>query len=309
MAEGHCTSLPHLTSDLNGAGREVDLELSHAPDEWNRAYYRLVARSLSGLDPAAIDALCLEPVLCLPDEPLLTWPRLLAAARRCLFPDDKGVAAADLLRISDEIYGTAEDDIAMAALCGQPRLRNTLSSGRCPRCDLPLPGAGFRTPPECYVTAIGMVRAVPFIPLLTELAIATPSLFVALAVLSTVNVSPEFQAYAVRAIEACMAAHPNDVKLWVDYGAGDKFCGWIAGVLRRDGIASIEGRRSRRNRENRLRSDPSRRICRDGDLNASCTGMPSRDGRCAVTKTRVDIARGTEPTASTPMMRTSSARE
>jgi hypothetical protein len=50
-------------------------------------------------------------------------------------------------------------------------------------------------------------------------------------------------AYAAKTIEGYIAAHPNDVKLWADYGAGDKFCSWIADVLRRDGFASIAERK------------------------------------------------------------------
>lgn len=230
------------TSDLNGAGREVDLELSHAPDEWNRAYYRLVARSLSDLDPAAIDALCLEPVLCLPDEPFLDVAAALLLPLDVVYFDDKGLAAADLLRIRTKFTERLKTTSQWRRFAANPgygipyHLDGALGA-------IFLCQNGFRTPPECYVTKIGMARAVPFIPMLTELAVATPSLFVALAVLSTVNVSPEFPfvPYAAKAIEACMAAHPNDVKLWADYGAGDKFCIWIAGVLRRDGIASIEG--------------------------------------------------------------------
>jgi hypothetical protein len=228
------------TSHLNGADREADLELSHAPDKWNGAYYRLVARSLSGLEAAAIDALCLEPVTCLPDEPFLDVTVDLLLPLDVAYFDDRGLAAADLLRIRTSL---AE------------RLRKTSQWRRFvanPGYGIPyhLDGAlgaiffcqnGFRSPPRCYVTTIGIPRAAPFIPLLTELAIATPSLFVVLAVHSTVNVSPThpFVAYGVKATHACVATHPNDIKLWVDFGAGKMFCGWIAEILRKGGLSSI----------------------------------------------------------------------
>jgi len=230
------------TSDLNGAGRETDLELSRAPDEWNRAYFRLIARSLSGLTAAAIDRLCLEPVLCLPDEPFLDVAASLLLPLDVVYFDNKGLGAADLLRIRTNLAERLRKTSQWCRFAANPgygipyHLDGALGA-------ILLCQNGFRTPPECYVTQIGMPRAVPFIPLLTALAIETPSLFVALAVLSTVDVSPEFPFvdYAVKAIEACMAAHGKDVKLWVDYGAGEKFCSRIAGVLRRDGFASIEG--------------------------------------------------------------------
>ncbi len=196
---------------------------------------------MSDLDPDAIDVLCLESVLCLPDEPFLDVAAALLLPLDVVYFEDKGLAAADLLRIRTKFAERLKTPSKWRRFAAKPgygipyHLDGALGA-------IFLCQNGFHTPPECYVTEIGVARATPFVPLLTELAIATPSLFVALSVLSTVNVSPAFPfvAYAVKAIEACMAAHPNDVKLWVDYGAGDKFCGWIAGVLHRDGLASIE---------------------------------------------------------------------
>ena len=47
------------TSSRNGAGLERSDQLSSKPNEWNSAYYRIVARSLSGLEADEIDDLCL----------------------------------------------------------------------------------------------------------------------------------------------------------------------------------------------------------------------------------------------------------
>jgi hypothetical protein len=55
-----------------------------------------------------------------------------------------------------------------------------------------LNSAGFRQAPRCYVTALGMPRAVPFIPLLADLAAKAPGLSVALMVLSIGSVSPDY---------------------------------------------------------------------------------------------------------------------
>jgi hypothetical protein len=54
-----------------------------------------------------------------------------------------------------------------------------------------LNSAGFRQAPRCYVTALGMPRAVLFIPLLADLAAKGPSLSVALMVLSIGSLSPD----------------------------------------------------------------------------------------------------------------------
>jgi len=220
------------TSHLNGVGLEKAAELSREPEQWNSAYFRLVARSLSGLAADEIDLLCLDPVVSLPDEPFLDAAEALLLALDVVYFDDKGIVAADLLRIRAALIQRVQDTSEY-----QRFVRN-------PGYGIPshLDGAfgallmcqnGFRTPPRCYVSAIGIPRAVPFIPLLTDLAAATPSLFVLMSALSTARVSQDypFAQYAVTAAAACMTAFPNDDKFWVDYGMGKQFCAWLAKVL------------------------------------------------------------------------------
>lgn len=101
---------------------------------------------------------------------------------------------------------------------------------------------GFRAPPQCYVTALGSPRIAPLLPLLADLADDTPSLFVAMATLSIVTVSPDllFVEFGVKAIWSCMQAFPDDIKLWIDYGIGRQFCAWVTGVIQHDGVASLD---------------------------------------------------------------------
>ena len=63
-----------------------------------------------------------------------------------------------------------------------------------------------------------------------------------MAALSIVTVSPDdpFVEFGVKAIQACMKAFPDDIKLWIGYGIGKQFCAWIAGVIHRDGVAALD---------------------------------------------------------------------
>ena len=101
---------------------------------------------------------------------------------------------------------------------------------------------GFKTPPRCYVTAVGILRAVPFIGLLTDLATQTPSLFVALAALSIVTVSPSypFVLFGVKTIQTCVQKFPDDTKFWADYGVGKSFCDWVDALLRNHGHGFLD---------------------------------------------------------------------
>src|ERR1700732_3173580 len=67
--------------------------------EWNSAYFDLVARSLSGLTADAIDRLCLDPVLCLPDEAFLDVMAELLLSLDAVYLNDKGLGEADAVRL------------------------------------------------------------------------------------------------------------------------------------------------------------------------------------------------------------------
>jgi hypothetical protein len=82
------------TSALNGAGLNQSDELSQRASEWNSAYFDLVARSLSGLTADAIDRLCLDPVLCLPDEAFLDVMAELLLSLDAVYLNDNGCQSA-----------------------------------------------------------------------------------------------------------------------------------------------------------------------------------------------------------------------
>ena len=91
------------TSRMNGLGLPVDEELSQSAHKWNDAYFRLVARSLSGLDADAIDRLCLTAILSLPDAPFLVVTADFLLPLDVVYFEDKGVAVTDVVRIRTKL--------------------------------------------------------------------------------------------------------------------------------------------------------------------------------------------------------------
>jgi hypothetical protein len=87
------------TSTTNGAGLDPSDELSTTATEWNQAYYRLVARSLSGLTASDIDDLCINPVVCLPDKPFLDAMANLLISIDVVYLDVGSITGSDVLRI------------------------------------------------------------------------------------------------------------------------------------------------------------------------------------------------------------------
>jgi ABC transporter len=229
------------TARLNGAGLDSGDELTREPNGWNQAYFVLVSRSLVGLNVDALDQLCVQPIVGLPDRSFLHVMEIVILALDQLHFEGKGPDDAEAVRIRTKLID---------------RLRQTWRwrhFSRNPGYGIPLDfggalGAAFlcqhvlRQPPRCYVTAIGIARAEVFTAILTELAEATPSLFVAKAVLSIASVSADhpFVQLSVKAIAACLNAFPNDTKLWVDYSVGDDFCSWLDRSLQRFGTEFLD---------------------------------------------------------------------
>ena len=229
------------TSKLNGADLDRSDELSNRPTEWNIMYFRLVARSLSGLDAEAIDELCLSPVLCLPDEPFLDVMSDLLLPLDVVYFDAKGVGERDAVRIRTALARRMEETSNWKNHVHRPgygvEVHLSLALA-----NLFLSSSGFREPPRCYVTALDMPRAAPFIPLLTEVAERGPSLLVVLLAMSIVTVSSDypFLTFGVGTVHTCTKRFPNDTTFWIDYGVGKKFCSWIDGVLKVTGRQSLD---------------------------------------------------------------------
>jgi hypothetical protein len=179
------------TSALNGAGLDQSDELSQWASEWNSAYFDLAARSLFGLTADAIDRLCLYPVLCLPDEAFLDVMAELLPSLDAVYFNDKGLGEADAVRLRAALVERMEKTSSWLDHERRPgygverHLSNALAA-------VFLNSAGFGQAPRCYVTALGMPRAVPFIPRLADLAAKAPGLSVALMVLSIGSVSPDY---------------------------------------------------------------------------------------------------------------------
>jgi hypothetical protein len=229
------------TSALNGRGLDPSDELSDRAAEWNSAYFGLVARSLSGLSADIIDELCLDPILCLPDQAFLDVMAELLLSLDAVYFEDKGLGAADAIRLRTALADRME------------KTSNWLSYKRRPGygVDLHLGGAlgavfmtyaGFRQPPRCYVDVRDIPRAIPFIPLLANLVDKAPSLSIALMVLSIAPVSTDalFVGFVAGALHACLRRFPDDTRFWIDYGVGKDFCKWVEDVVSTKGVGVLD---------------------------------------------------------------------
>jgi hypothetical protein len=229
------------TSRLNGEGLDPHEEASNEPDDWNRVYFKLVTRSLVGLSSDEIDALCIAPVIVLPDKAFLGVMSDILLPLDMWYFDGKSVSEADAVRIRTKLAERMERTSSWESYVRRPGYGSEFHLSLA-LTNLFFCSSGFRQPPSCYVTALGMPRVPPFIPLLTGVAQRGPSLLMAIMVDAIVTVSPDspFLEFGIASIASCMERFPDDARLWIDYGIGKRFCAWITGIVQAQGRSALE---------------------------------------------------------------------
>ena len=223
------------TADANGSGLKAHDDVDDPPREWNDAYFGLLARCLPGLSAQEIEQVALRAIANVPDEAFFDL-------------------TTDFLRSVDAVYfngGGLDESTAtairatlgrrMMATHGWERLRDD-RSGSIERhigsaiAVLFFNDYNFVPPPKCYLYAKGIDRIENFIPILGQLAVSGPSLFVAIIALNLLEVSvrPSHLPFLVAAARAWLGHYPSDSTFWVDHGIGARVCRWIENVHEQD---------------------------------------------------------------------------
>ena len=216
------------TFTANGAGLTADEEVNEAPAEWNTAFFSVVTSNFRSRSLEEIEA-SLAPLFALPDEPFFDLMEDVLFKIDLLFFNENAIA----MEIAVAIRSAFADRLEKSQ--GWQRLRHSRSTG----IEIHLGPAvatlffnfhKFRQAPSCYLPDGFVAKSLPFTPLLQCKAAAAPCLFVALCVMSWVEVVPatEHLPLVVELASAAMAARPEDKAFWVDHGMGRRICNWLA---------------------------------------------------------------------------------
>lgn len=223
------------TAVASGSGMESDDDPDRIPDEWNRAYFDLLARCLPGLTIAEIDNIALSLILKLPGEAFLD-------------------IMAIFLRSVDNVYfnGTALGDaeavhirMALARRLMTSRqwewqrrdLSDSITTHLGPAiATLAFNDFGHFQPAKTYLLPNGIDRLLPFLPVLSELAEGGPFLFVATVLLNLLEVSPRTAhlGLILLAAQRWMSAHPDSREFWVGHAIGRRVCAKLSAILTLD---------------------------------------------------------------------------
>ena len=213
------------TIAANGAGMDDGDEVDLPPSEWNDTFFAAVARCVVGLASAEVTELVVRHIVTLPDRN---------------FYD----VLADFVRSIDAVYFEGGDistqvavDIRAAFADHMLTTRGwvRLSRSRDLSIEMHIGPAiavlffndhHFGQGSKCYLFEKGAERTRPFLPVLSKLIQAGPSPFVALVLLNLLEVAPRAEQLnvLVAAGTTWLAAYPDFRQLWVDQGAGRRWC-------------------------------------------------------------------------------------
>jgi hypothetical protein len=223
------------TSVENGAGHPDDTEFSNRRTEWNMTYFDLVPRTFVGLTADEIDSGVLQRVLTFPSEAFFDTVAVLIRTLDDLYFNGGIIGGDEALRFRTLLLNqlrrrrrwqriVAEKSTSMemhlARAVSTLFLHNESWSGG-----------------KCYIYPAGADSLKVFLPLLSGISIETAqSQYIALQFLDLIELKVELQnlGHLVRATSAWMAAYPDDISFWIDYGVGKRICAWLAEAMKID---------------------------------------------------------------------------
>jgi hypothetical protein len=223
------------TAAANGAGLNKDEEVASTPDEWNRAYFDLLANCLPGLAPHDVDELALTLISALPDESFFDVVTLFLRSLDAVYFNDRGLQMQEAVRFR----ATLAD--RLVATRGWRRLADSRLES-IERHIGPAIAAFFMNdystlePPKCYLLPRGFDRLDPFLPVLKVLVEKGSCLFVALVTLNLFEVSPKpiHLPFIISAAKAWQARYPDDSRFWIDNAIGRRICALIQEARRQE---------------------------------------------------------------------------
>jgi hypothetical protein len=221
------------TAVANGSGLDEEEDPDRIPDEWDRAYYNLLAHCLAGLTIPQIKELALRPILGVPGEAFLDVTAIFVRS-----VDDVYFNGTDLGEVEAAHIRTTLARRLMTTRLWEWQ-RRELSDSIVTHLARGLAVLLFNDngdflPAKCYLLEKGIDRLPPFLPLLQELAERGPFLFMATTLLNLLEVSPRpaHLPLTCAAAKSWLAAHPGDKEFWIDQAIGRRVCLVIEAIMR-----------------------------------------------------------------------------
>jgi len=221
------------TAVANGSGLDEEDDPDRIPDEWNRAYFNLLARCLAGLTIPQSDELALGLILGLPGEAFLDVTTIFVRSVDDVYFNGTDLGDTEAVHIRTTL---ARRLMTSRQWEWQRRdLSDSIGTHLAPALAVLLfNDYGHFLPSKCYLLEKGIDRLPPFLPLLQELAESGPFLFMAATLFNLLEVSPRpaHLPLIFAAAQSWLAAHPDDREFWIGQAIGRRVCLVIEAILR-----------------------------------------------------------------------------
>lgn len=231
------------TRIANGSGFDPDEQMRGEPEEWNKAFFRVVPLCLVGADEEQVEQILSEHFSDLPDESLYD---LMAMFQRNV---DQIHFNGKLLDLSIAVRVRQSLATRMMATDDWERLR----SERVERAGMHLAAAisilffvqsgGWLDYPKAYILEKGVDNLAPFLPTLRDMVLDSPSPYVGNMALILLEVSPrsEQAELLLTCAQTWMPVYRGDGRFWRDYGFGKRWCLIARKILDADSTLFAKG--------------------------------------------------------------------
>ena len=239
----------------NGSELEEMEDPGRTPDQWNEAYFKLVACCLPGLTIVEIDEAVLGPITALPGEAFLDTMTIFLRNVDTLYFSERGLREAEAVHVRTVL---ARKLLETRLWKWQSRDGSTsILSHLGPAVAVVFFNEyASLMPAKCYLLEKGIDGLGPFLPVLDEVVQKGNFFFVALTLLNLLQVSPrpEHLPLVVTAGRVWLAAHPDDKEFWVEHGVGPRLCSIIERIMQVDPIVFVRNQAGRLEIESLLAS-------------------------------------------------------
>lgn len=231
---------------VNGSHLDNEDAPDRVPDDWNRAYLKLVARCLPGLTIPEIDEFALRHVLAATGRTFLNMTAVFLRFVDEVYFNCASIGEAEAVHIRNVFAARLMETRQWKWKCQDLSESMTTDLGPAIATLLFNDFDHFR-PTKCYLYPKGLERLDPFIPMLKNLSANGPFLFIANTLLNLLEVSPQPSHLEVvlAACQTWFAAHPDRTEFWIGSSIGRRVCYLIEAIANQNPNLFAQGQPAR----------------------------------------------------------------
>ena len=231
----------------NGSELAESEEPDNAPNEWNQAYFKLLAHCLPGLARAEIDEIALKPIVELPERSFLRTMAIFLREADAVYFNERTLDSAEAVYIRMTLAERLMKTRAWDWECCRRSNSISLYLGPATATVFFNDDEGWSKPPQCYLHAPAIERVQPFAPVLQKVVESGFFIYPAMVLLNLLEVAPSVMhlPLILAAARVWRMANPDKKEFWVDLSVGRRLCALIDSIRVADPAVISAGQAAR----------------------------------------------------------------